>query len=62
VFVPVSLWKCLSDVRPGSTYFYHNLPWDLQLEEKIPRGQECALETRYMDVNDGYLRLGMGKA
>lgn len=61
MYAQVRSWSYLSASLNVLTYFCHNLLWDLQLE-KIPRGQECALETRYVDVNDGYLRLGMGKA
>jgi hypothetical protein len=53
MYAQIRSWSYLSASSNVLIYFYHNLPWDLQLEEKIPRGQECALETRYMDVNDG---------
>jgi hypothetical protein len=59
VFVPVSLWKCLSDVRSGSflELSFSELECadilppkfapDLQ-QEKTPHGQERALETGYI--------------
>jgi hypothetical protein len=54
-------WREEVTISPPA-WSYRRVPWQAWHDKKIPRGQECALETRYMDVNDGYLRLGMGKA